>query len=565
MLAQFTHALNLIAMSAALWMAFYLFARGFPNRITLLASLALFATGIFFLDTYNHYFVPFTSSANLRAALLVIALTCWYSVTHALLGADEQKRAKSIQVVLYTLAALSVLTLIFFGKGFLRGQEDMLRTMHFEWNETTVLYGITQLFTSAGILFNLFTRRRIHITEEGKYLFAASWFLVLALAYGILTLLLPLHMPRIIEDGFVFGGIFLLGISVARHQSLVEQRTIWQDFPVAFLGLSIITILYLTIAAATGTPASRLGNIAALVIATHSLYDIGREAVERWRRQEEKRLRRRTTQSLPLENNAIRLLLDRELILFLKTLNASSGMIATHEDGKWVVTAACKSLPLESVFPDTLTENEGVIHLEEPYEGLVWLAQVFEGMQPVALVGIGDSNVKLKYSSGELELLDEFSEQIGTLISINNLQKQVMQSAVTRVAESLSTNISSELLKSVEDALRHFADTLYLGQSPLASNFAAPELPHIERGKQLQKALRDAVESLRPEGDRPPEPLPREWYNYVILHDAYIKNVPNREVTARLYVSEGTFHRTRRQAVRGVARWLEEHRKTAGH
>lgn len=564
MLATITHSVNLLAMAVSLWMAFYLFARGFPNYTTLRASLALFAISIFFLDTYNHYFVPLATSANLRAALLVIALTCWYSVTHALLTPEQQKKANHIQIAIYMLAASSVLVLMFFSTGFLRGQEDMLHTVQLDWNGTTILYGITQLSASAGILFNLFTRRRIHITEEGKYLFATSWLLVLALAYGIIALLLPLRMPRIIEDGFVFGGIFLLGISVARHQSLVERRTIWQDFPIAFLGITLITTLYLTIALAAGAPASLLGNIAALVIATHAMHDMGREAVERWRMRDEKRLRRRTAQSTHLENNALRLLLDRELVLFLQTLNASSGLIATREDGQWVVAAARESLPPESILPGNLTENEGVVRMDKPFAGLVWLAQIFEGMQPVALIGIGNSNVKLEYSSGELELLDEFSEQIGTLISINNLQKLAMQSAATRVTESLSSSVSSELLKSVEDALRHFADTLYLGQSPLADETSQPEQSHIERGKQLQRVLREAVESLRPEGDRPPEPLPREWYNYVVLYDAYIKSTPNREVIARLYVSEGTFHRTRRQAVRGVARWLAE-RKNAGN
>jgi hypothetical protein len=81
---------------------------------------------------------------------------------------------------------------------------------------------------------------------------------------------------------------------------------------------------------------------------------------------------------------------------------------------------------------------------------------------------------------------------------------------------------------------------------------------HIERGKKVQAALRNGVDALRPSGERPEEPLPRDWYNYAILYDAYIKGVANNEVMARLYISEGTFHRTRRNAVRGVTRWLIE-------
>ena len=57
------------------------------------------------------------------------------------------------------------------------------------------------------------------------------------------------------------------------------------------------------------------------------------------------------------------------------------------------------------------------------------------------------------------------------------------------------------------------------------------------------------------------EPLPRIWYSYAILHDAYIQGVPNREIMARLYISEGTFNRTRRNALRGLTRLLTEKQK----
>jgi hypothetical protein len=80
----------------------------------------------------------------------------------------------------------------------------------------------------------------------------------------------------------------------------------------------------------------------------------------------------------------------------------------------------------------------------------------------------------------------------------------------------------------------------------------------IECGKQLNKLLIDSIESLRPAEKRPAEPLPRVWYNYAVLHDAYVEGVPNREIMARLYISEGTFNRTRRNALRGLARMLME-------
>jgi hypothetical protein len=80
----------------------------------------------------------------------------------------------------------------------------------------------------------------------------------------------------------------------------------------------------------------------------------------------------------------------------------------------------------------------------------------------------------------------------------------------------------------------------------------------VERGRQLQQLLTEALESFRPAEKRPAEPLPRVWYNYVVLHDAYVEGAQNREIMARLYISEGTFNRTRRNALRGLARSLLE-------
>jgi hypothetical protein len=113
-------------------------------------------------------------------------------------------------------------------------------------------------------------------------------------------------------------------------------------------------------------------------------------------------------------------------------------------------------------------------------------------------------------------------------------------------------------VKLVETALRRFPDVISLGNSPLADYLGVKGETQVARGKQLQRLLQDAIESLRPDGRRPPEPLPKAWHNYVVLYDAYVEGVLNREMMARLYISEGTFNRTRRNAVRGVARLLIE-------
>lgn len=558
MLISITHIFNLIAMAVALWMAFYLFARGFPNRITLRATLALMAIAVFFLDTYNSFYNLEANTSHLRAALLVIALASWYSVTFALRTPQEQARFRLMEFGFYLLATTAVISLITIKAGIVRGQEDILYTARLEWNIATLLYGAAQLWACVGILYNLGTLQRIRYTEEGYFFFFASWFLGAALGYGILSFLTPVRFPRIVQDGLVFGGIFLLGISVARHQSLLERRTIWQDFPIGLLGISFITVAYLTIVIFAGLPPILWGNIIAAVITSHALYDIGREAVERWRMSKDKYLRQKMNPIKTLEEKTLHIFLDEELRMLLKTLNSSSGLIAVRESEEILVAATYNSLPIKSNIPKELCTSEGLVRADKQISGLVWSAAIFEGNQAIALVGIGHSKVKLEYSGGELELFEEFSEQIGIFISIHHARNASMQLATNRIIDSLTVNVEASLYKSVEEALRHFSDVLYLGQSALADFLDIQGAIHIERGKKLQNILREAVLSLRPTGERPPEPLPRNWYNYVILHDAYIQGVQNREVMARLYISEGTFHRIRRNAVRGLARSFEK-------
>ena len=103
-----------------------------------------------------------------------------------------------------------------------------------------------------------------------------------------------------------------------------------------------------------------------------------------------------------------------------------------------------------------------------------------------------------------------------------------------------------------------FPDTVSLGQSPLLQELKIKGKTHLDRGNTLREELVGAIDTLRPEGPRPAAPIPREWQNYVVLHDAYIEGIVNHEIMTSLYISEGTFNRIRRKALRGVARYLLE-------
>ena len=79
-------------MGGALWLAFYLFARGFPNPIAMRAVFALLAMSIFFWLTYNSFFNPHIELNYIKAIFLNLAMASWYSVTYQLLEKNNQQK-----------------------------------------------------------------------------------------------------------------------------------------------------------------------------------------------------------------------------------------------------------------------------------------------------------------------------------------------------------------------------------------------------------------------------------------------------------------------------------------
>jgi hypothetical protein len=231
---------------------------------------------------------------------------------------------------------------------------------------------------------------------------------------------------------------------------------------------------------------------------------------------------------------------------------------------------------MNGVLPHEAVASEDISHPKnELLPNIAWIAPAFEGQTQVAVIALSYPNAKLDYSTGDLELLAEVADQVSSLISVSNLTtgranqiQQLMAESQAHANElnsiagemiaAISANFDSEFIKTVEEALRHLSDYITLGQSPLADQMNIRADSQIECCKQLNKLIIDSIESLRPAEKRPPEPLPRVWYSYAVLHDAYVEEVPNREIMARLYISEGTFNRTRRNALRGLARLLSE-------
>lgn len=578
MLEIFTFGTDLIAMAVTLWMAFYLFIRGFPNRITMRAVLSLLALSAFFLGAYNNFFIQIPGTAAWRAVVLLIGLGCWYSVVFQLLSAPMQAKLRWLAIGVYLLCLFTIVALVVSEKSFVNEVGNHLYVAHMQGGFPYTLYGPAQIIISLALLFTLLIEPRIRSSVQGRFFLLATFFPVLTMVYGAVALIVTdPPMPRLIQDMFIFLGIFLLGVSVARHQSLLERRTFFQDFPATGTLMFVLVAACLGVAMSIGTPMVLLGVVAASLIVTLSLYDMGREVLERLRMREESRFRRQLSliESESRSGEKLQAYLQEGLDKLCNTLNASAGVIAVWEEETFLVAATRNSVRGGSeILADASAWGE-LSRVGGRVRNIEWMASAFEGTRRIILVGIGASRTKLEYSSGDLDLLAEFSDQAGTVVSMANLkphsQEDIqqfldksqayaleMESAADGMIQNLSRNPEENYVKWVEDGLRKYQDFVALGTSTLADWMKMESCSEIERGKQVQRLLREAVEALRPSGPRPVDPTPRAWYNYAILHDAYVEGVPNRDIMARLYISEGTFNRTRRSALRGATRWLLE-------
>lgn len=578
MLLQATIAVSLFAMATTLWMAFYLFARGFPNAMTLRVVVVMLALSGFFFGAYNNTFVQIPGSAAIRAILLVIVLGGWYSATFHVMSERDQKRFRYLEWGIYTLGALSIIFLLQ-PNSFISEQGNALYVAHMNTKGLAYkVYGGFQFIISFGIMLNLLVGDRVGLTTRGKYFLVTSIFPVVSVIYGVVSLGGATAAPRIIQDVLAFCGVFVLGLSVARHQNLMERRATLQDFPLttlSTLGLAALTTFF---ARESGMPVKNLASVAGFVVLAVGVYDLTREFLERQRMRNESHFRKqlRNLESENAGEDALKSRLQDGLDLLCQTLNAPGGFVAIRRGEKFVVLASRSSVPIGSEMELSLLACEDISHPKaEQLSTLAWIVPSFEGRMQVAAVGVEKSRSRMEYSKGNLELLAEVADQIGTLVSLSNLQSrqggearaveveartnaEELKAATGEMLDSISVQTDEEFIRIVEEALRHLPDTVTLGQSALAAKIPIKADSHIERGKYLQELLTNSIEAFRPGEKRPPEPLPRVWYNHAVLYDAYVEGVPNREIMARLYISEGTFNRTRRNAIRGLARMLME-------
>ena len=431
---------------------------------------------------------------------------------------------------------------------------------------------------------------------------------------------LGLDTPTLISNLSLGVGVALLGYGMARYNALIEGRAIGLDFIYTFLVTGLVIGAYLLAALisdlAFDVPFIAFIFIIMLAIVSHSLYDWARTYLDRlFYRQQYRDLRAnlRDFAHTTTPDHDIRDRLQVILQNLCRSLKVSRGFIALREEESFAVIANWKVDLGQSVASDALATDEITV-LSPPMESLgpadtSTLRQPFDGAQTTAglstsmemivplhaggeqigAIVLGPRTTGVSYTEDDLTLLEDLADTVASVVHTVRLQERSVQQIDSllrevrereqelqgRMREALAAEArplilqgqsEREAISLVEDALRHLHDYPYLGEHTLAqlriieSHLDVQEgafVTHLDRGKALQEVLIAAIEKLKPPGPQPSPPT-REWHQYVILHDCYVLGKLNRDVMSALYISEGTFNRARRRAIRGVTRALAE-------
>jgi hypothetical protein len=558
-----TAIVDYVGMGASLWLAFYLLARGFPSRVTIRAVAVLLALSVFFLSALLNLYVQVPGTTAIRATMLVVALSTWCDLTQKFIQPTIHGNKNWMVIAIYALGFVTVYLLLGTHDVFVLEKTNLLWVGRMNLGIQYSVYAVFLWCASISILYNLYSGRKSRMGQPNTYFVIASFLVVSEVVYGSLALVLTRPSPRIMQDALIASSVIFLGISVARHQTLVERRSSLYELPIHALVIIILVGLYSALAWQWSGSAVIVILITNLAVFTHSFYGLVSEIISQFLSKRETEYRhqlRHLGQNLP-DDVSLQTRLENGLKLLCQILGATGGFIATRQSDLLVVTVSFRSISLGEKFaPIEMTSDDAYEPSTEYADTLAWMMPAFKDTEQLALVGIGHPIDRHHYSADDLDLLAEAANRVALIVALAGIhsEEKNLQSESDDLISTLITNPDPKFLKMVEEGLRNLTDIITLGQSPLARELEITGETHIDKGKALRQRLIEAIETLRPEGTRPKEPLPREWENYVVLHDAYIEGVANREIMARLYTSEGTFNRIRRKALRGVARYLLE-------
>jgi hypothetical protein len=562
-------------MGLTLWFAIYLLSRSRANPIAFRAIVALAAMAFYYNYVLNALITGQAEKSPVRLFAQTIALIAWHDLTIYLLNV-EQRRKRYILARGIVLFSVVIIVLIFTSPPALPCDPTFICPTSMSYPGLIVALFIAFVFCM--ILYNLWLIRKAEGLRFNMVLYLAILTGVGPVSSGIIGTLLDVNVPRLLPNLIILVALILLAYSVARERTFVTHHISTYDLPVTLITITVTAIAYVLIGRKLDLSGTDLVLMAVLAVFSHSAYDLVRDFLdqlfhrqERQMRQELDSLGREVTTSESLQRY-----LSRGLAILCKNLNASCGFIATRQKDQYTVVASLHSLPVGKTFPSREADLVGYAQPNSArFPGITWLVPGYAGDEQCAVIGLGQRKDKVPYDEDDLYWLEDIAHEIGRIVHFK-LQPELRAAQGIQAVDAMhemETNPSIdqggllsalaykpdlELVQYIEDGYQHLNDYDALGRSPLVELFGIISTDHLECGKQMHDKLIKILEKLRPTGQPPSEPLPREWYAYTILYDSYVMDRLSRDIMGKLYIGEGTYYRLRRQALRGITRAVVE-------
>ena len=612
MLLSTTFLVNLVALAAGLWLGLYLVTRSPRHLISWLTSLTLWSLSGHFLNVLLALAPPPTptgvpawldpllqffagaaagnSNAWLQTWAFVPAVILWHHAT-SLMRSPHLDLWRTVRLVVGYAGTLAA-AIIHVNTPLLLAASPAGDPLYLSSLKAGSLY---PLVLALGLIYTVISLANLVGCARApaasilrKQFLILIFATLLASSVALLSIAgsgLGLRVPMVATSLPLGAAVALTGYGVTRYSALVQGRTIGRDFYHAALTTAATSAFYLLLTWLAvrhfGLPPMAYAFTVVLAVSTHFLVDAARYQQDAsLRHQDVRHVQASLHQLASLAGNRDEL--DRALSTTLESLCASAqaifGLILVFEDSD-VRLAAAYGWAEEPPHPARhyLTADD-VVHLRHghfspPLAEAALIIPLYGGADQLGALILGRPVNGMSYSSADVDRLLYPSDRLGDVIW--NARRQAEYA--TRVAEGADTPPPETVkypervsVEAVEDALRHMADYGYLGEHSLArtrlakARVAASAVTHLDLGKAVYGTLADAIEKLRPGPTPAVDPPPREWYPYLILHDAYLEGISNRDIMSRLYISHGTFSRTRRTALRALARALEEMETAVG-
>ena len=596
---------NFIFLVAAVWLGIYIVSRSPRSLVAWLTGLTLWSVSSLFLNmllAFNpppipEYLPPWVPllfpfwpagttasgwSGWLQGWFVIPAIIIWHHTT-VILRPGKSGLWRWVRVVFgYVIAGLVIYAHLFTDLVFSSASGDpLLLTSLRPGPMYPVILALLLLFTGMSLINLRRSAQSAPVLMQQKQLnilVIATLIAGLTGPVALVTAAFDIPMPRVTLTLLLGGGVILLGVGVARYSAISEGRTIRRDFIYNAIVMGLITGFYLLVtwvsAQIFNVPGEVYIFIVLLAIITHSLIDISRQALDLVFYGKDRRAIRlnlqRLTKSVGEKD------LEDSLAIILESMcssvRATYGVIILFEEYKLrlIVTRHWRGKQLPVSQGDLKIDD--VQHLEpdsfpSPLNDAALLIPLYSDADQIGVIIFGRPINGIKFSPADVELLLYPSDQIADAIQSELKERRYLNQLTELVEEQSSGTLqlaNKISVSEVEDALRHLFDYAYLGDTSLVKlklihrHLPPSEVTHIDQGKAVHTVVTGVVEKLRPDGEPASNPPPREWYPYLILNLAYLEDCPNRDIMSQLYISEGTFNRTRRSGIRSVTRMLEE-------